>query len=333
MATGRTISASFLTKTDRKVLEHCKAISDLISSEIPDESLKKEFLKKYGKISYTRDGGMGLGAGKLQRDAICTRGRQGKAPFSNRNLRWHPMVVAQKPITYAKGIEEIRIEGKDEEQLLIFVVKIKDKKYEYPADRVHELPERFVALPKHWVKHIDRLKHWNDTLWTQNSCVIPAYEACNPKHSLETYAVLALSVAVEYYNLKFDSLLPLIIELLQNQTIDRKLFLPSKEFPLDKVSILTCPVCKLPLSDGLNRFRKEERVETWQPSWRRSKKKEGDDGSNQILHINPLSELEIRHKPDTVRFGHRWCNVAMTDHSLEETINFMEFIVNSHKNK
>lgn len=242
------------------------------------------------------------------------------------------MVVAEQPIKYAKEIERIEIEGEDEEQILVFVVKINGKEQKYPADKVHELPQRYVALPKHWIEHIDRLRHWNDTLWTQNSCCIPAYEACEWQDSLETYATLAIAVAVEYYNLNYDILYNKIVNLLKKQQIDKNVKLPTNLFPKDKQSITTCPVCKLPLSDNLQRFRKENRVPTWQPTWRRSKKTEGDDGSNQILHINPLIETEIRHKANTVRYGHRWCNVAMTDHSLNETIDFMKFIVNTHKN-
>ena len=166
MATGRTISASFLTDFDKKVIEVCNEISDLIKNKIADKTQKADFYKQFGKISYTRDGGLGLGGGKLQRDTICTRGRQGKAPYSNRNLRWHPLVVAEQPIYYAKEIERIEIQGEDDEQVLVFIVKINGKEQEFPSDKVHELPERFVALPKHWIEHINTLKHWNDTLWT-----------------------------------------------------------------------------------------------------------------------------------------------------------------------
>jgi len=74
MATGRTISASFLTDLDTKVIEFCNSISELILNSIEDKNLKKDFKKQYGKISYTRDSGLGLGGGKLQRDAVCTRG-------------------------------------------------------------------------------------------------------------------------------------------------------------------------------------------------------------------------------------------------------------------
>lgn len=58
MATGRTISASFLTDLDRKVIELCELISSAICDSIPKDESKKEFKKEYGKISYTRDGGL-----------------------------------------------------------------------------------------------------------------------------------------------------------------------------------------------------------------------------------------------------------------------------------
>ena len=119
MASGRTISASFLTDFDRKVIDLCELISRSLQSSIPDPKLKKEYWKEFGKLSFTRDGGLGLGAGKLQRDAICTRGRGGKAPFSNRNLRWHPLVVAATKPHFAKEIEKIKIQ----DDVLIFVVK------------------------------------------------------------------------------------------------------------------------------------------------------------------------------------------------------------------
>ena len=111
MATGRTVSANHLTKLDKSVLELCKEISTTVKENIEDKELKKEFWNDYGKVSLTRDAGAGRGGGKLQRDALCVRGRQGKAPYSNRNLRWHPLTVAAQEITFARPIEGIEIEG------------------------------------------------------------------------------------------------------------------------------------------------------------------------------------------------------------------------------
>ena len=227
MATGRTISASFLTDLDLKVIELCNSISDLILNLISDEDLKKDFKEQYGKISKTRDAGAGRGGGKLQRDAICTRGKSGNAPYSNRNLRWHPMVVAAQKIDFAKPIERIEIEG---EQTLIFVIKENGNEEKIYAENVHTLNNRYVTLPEHWIEHINILKNWRDE-WLQNRCVIPAYEACDWIDSVETYAVLAISIAVEYYNVDFDKLFTQVIDLLKNQQIDTKIILPSNIFP------------------------------------------------------------------------------------------------------
>jgi hypothetical protein len=61
------------------------------------------------------------------------------------------------------------------------------------------------------------------------------------------------------------------------------------------------------------------------------KRKEGAPESIQLFHVEPLIETEIRHTPRLTRYGHRWCNVAMADRSLEETIDFMEAIVKAHR--
>ncbi len=219
---------------------------------------------------------MGLGGGKLQRDAVCTRGRQGKAPFSNRNLRWHPLIVAENKPDFAEKIERIEIEGEDDAQVLVFVIKDNSgREVKYPSDKVHEIKGRFVSLPEHWYPHINRLKHWSDTLWTQNSCVIPALEACNWFDSVETYAVLGIALAVDLYGANFETLYREIIQILQNQNIDRGITLPSSVFPSDKNDIIKCPVCRLNISQDLERFRSSSRGITWQPAWRIFKKRRG----------------------------------------------------------
>ena len=328
MASGRTISASFLTDLDTKVIELCETISKELENCILIDNDKMQYKKGFGKISKTRDGGLGLGGGKLQRDAVCTRGRGGKAPFSNRNLRWHPLVVSAEKPSFAKEIERIEIE----DDTIIFIIKEKDgREAAYPSDKTHELPERYAAISKHWQPHINTLKNWNDTQWTQNSCVITALEACNWQDSVETYVVLGLAVAVELYKADFSKTYNAIVKILKNQHIDNSIQLPTKKFPNSKEEITDCPISKISIAGNLNQFRKEKRAETWQPNWRGSKKNEGDDASIQIMHINPLTEKEIRHNAENVRYGFRWCNIAMTDHSLAETLDFMKHIVKAHK--
>lgn len=331
MASGRTVSAKLLTQLDGRAIQLCQSISDGIGESITDAARRKDFRNQYGKINATRDAGTGKGGKKLQTAALCTRGRQGKAPFSNRNLRWHPLVVAAEKPPFAKEIERIEIQGTGNAQTLNFVLKdARGRQRKFPADKVYSMPERFVALPKHWLPHIEALRNRSDALWTQNSCVISAAEACDWWDAVETYAVLGIAIAVEFYGADFDELHRKVVSLLQSQSVDRKVALPTQYFPVAGADILQCPLCRRRVSATLEDFRKAERGETWQPAWRTSKQQEGDDSSIQLMHVNPLVEKEIRHRADNVRYGHRWCNVAMTDHSLDETLDFMEFVVNAH---
>lgn len=331
MASGRTISASFLTGLDDRVIRLCQSISAAVGESITGADKQRDFAKQYGKISATRDAGTGVGAGKLQRDALCTRGRQGKAPFSNRNLRWHPLIVAAEKPSFAKEIERIEIQGTGDTQTLNFVIKdARGRQRKFPADKVYSIPGKFVALPKHWLPHIESLRHWSDALWTQNSCVIAAQETCDWRDAVETYSVLGIAIAVEFYGADLDKLYGKVVSLLQGQTVDKSVSLPTSAFPAAGDDILQCPLCRRQVSETLEDFRKAERGETWQPAWRTSKQNEGDDSSIQLMHVNPLVEREIRHQADNVRYGHRWCNVAMTDHSLDETLDFMEFVVQAH---
>ena len=332
MATGRTISASFLNPIDRRAIEFCARIADTICEHIPQDELKKKFENDYGKHHLSRDAATGRGGGKLQRDALCTRGIQGKVPFSNRNLRWHPLVVAAQKPDFAKKIERIEIEGSDSSANFVFVIKDRNGvEASFHSDQVHQMDERFVALPEHWNTHIDELKNWDDLLWTQNSCVISAREASSWVDAVETYATLGIAVGVELYNANFTTLCDAVVKLLQAQNVDPNVTMPSQLFSMDEDDIVRCPVCKLRISENLERFRKFPRITTWQPAWRTSKKSEGDDSSIQIMHKNPLIENKPKHNASNVRYGHRWCNVAMTDHSIDETLDFMKFVVNAHK--
>jgi hypothetical protein len=333
MATGRTVSASLLTDRDRKVIELSKIISDVIEHVLETKD-RKIFREAYGKTSLTRDAGAGRGAGKLQRDALCTRGVTGKAPYSNRNLRWHPLVVAETAGEFAKKIERIEIDGAGDAQVLVFVVKdAKGDEHKYPSDLVHELPERYVVLPEHWAPHIDELKYWNDTLWTQNSCVITAFEACDWQDAIEAYAVLAISVATNFFKAGFDKLFEPIQNVLKNQTVDEVVSLPTLTFPTEKNEIVNCPLCKVPAASNPANLPDRKREIRFRPTWSGNKRGEGEDHSMQIMHVEALTERMIRHNAHNVRFGHRWCNVAMTDHSISETVDFMDFVVKAHNRK
>lgn len=329
MAKGRTVSARCLTKKDEQIIGICKKISDKIEENISSLDQKIDFRNNWGKISKSRDGGAGRGAGKLQRDALCTRGKTDKTPISNRNLRWHPLVVASSKVDYAKEIEEVKVIDDD----LYFIVKDSSGNIiEYKSDEVYKLEERYVIKSEDWDKYVSILREWDEKNWTKNSCVIPALEACNWEDAVETYAVLGLSVAVALYRADFNKLYKEIVTILEEQDIDKNIKLPSGNFPKKNIEeIINCPMAKIPINKNLEYIRKEPRGNTWQPNWGTSKRSEGEDSSLQIMHINPLVEKEMRHKANNVRYGFRWCNVAMTDHSLEETLDFMVEILKAHR--
>ena len=48
------------------------------------------------------------------------------------------------------------------------------------------------------------------------------------------------------------------------------------------------------------------------------------------MHMSPLVEGKINHNVHNTRYGHRWCNVSMTDHSLNETLDFFKHVVKVH---
>ena len=161
---------------DKRVLLFCEKISQEIFDSLPNKEAKNHFKNTYGKVSKTtRDAGSGLGGGKLQRDALCTRGISGSAPFSNRNLRWHPLVAAETLneqivkdcVPFAKSIKRIEIEGEGDAQTFVFIVEDENNEEQsYTSDRAYLLPERYVVLPEHWLPHIGKLKSWKEPLRT-----------------------------------------------------------------------------------------------------------------------------------------------------------------------
>lgn len=326
---GTTCSAKCLTDFDRKVIDLCKEISDKVKSLLPTK-YQNQFYEEYGKIAYTRDSGSGRGGGKLERDAITTRGRTGKAPFSNRNLRWHPLVAASNAVPFAKEVERVEI---NEDNKLVFVVKLKNGELrKYRSDEVHELPERYVVTSDKWEPLKEKLKGWSQTEWDKNLCLIPSLECCEWYDSVETYAVLAISVACGLFEGNFNEIYNAVVDILKNQSIyTNGVKLPTPLFPRSEFDIICDPITKIRISESLDIFRKSARPKIWTPNWLTAKRDEGNDSSIQLMHLNPLIETEIRHRADNVRYGFRWSNVAMTDHSIEEAVDFFSYVSKVHR--
>lgn len=322
MATGRTVSATELTEKDKWALEICRNISEVLADLISNNDSKNDFMKEYGRVHLSRDAGIGRAGAKLQRDALCTRGKQGKAPYSNRNLRWHPLVIAMETPNYAEEIEEIAIDSRT----LVFIIN--DALW-YPKD-IHKLPKIYCAPFDKWFAIKDELVQWTDDDWTNNSCIIPAMEYSTLEYSVEAFAILGIAIISNFYD----------IDLLKAYNVTLKVFKEhnynlSSEYPKQNEikEIILCPLCLAPLNNPPASLTLPDREEVFQPPWRPSKREEGAAESLQLFHTVPLKESEICHTPRLVRYGHRWCNVATADHSVDETVDFMRAVVEAHERK
>ena len=239
-----------------------------------------------------------------------------------------PTLNPEEPeIPYAQPIEQLEVEG---EKALVFVVD----EERYYAEEVYQLDKRYVVLPEHWIPYIELLQNWTDSDWTANSCIIPASESTEWWHALESFIVLGISIVGTLYGVEdMDHIIDSVAALLRNQDVDKSIALPTnklKHILEDKERLLLCPLCKSRLDANVANLPERERGSVWQPRWRTTKRAEGEDKSIQIMHLNPLIESTILHTTENVRYGHRWCNVAMTDHSIDETLDFMEHVVRVH---
>ena len=288
MAIGRTIGAKLLTTTDLSALAQAQAISELVANAINDTSRQDDYFKQYGKVHQSsRDAGAGLGGGKVQRDALVTRGVTNKAPLSNRNLRWHPLVTSSAENIGIPMVEDLRIA---DGQILEFQIRDDDgEKVWFSSENTYLIPTRHAVPNSLWELMKDDLRGWNDTDWTRNSCVIKVEEACNIQEAIEVFGVLSVSIAVANYGASsnlLDDVASLIVKM-------RGVL--SGTFPTYSDQLLFCPLCRLPLNDDLSQFRVGERGSTWTPNWTTSKRNEGNDASLQVMHVDPLKETSMRH--------------------------------------
>jgi len=325
MSTARTAEAKYLTKKDLQILNLCSDITEEISGLIPAGEERNNYIKKWGNVGSSRDSNIGF-AGKISNDALTTRGKSGKTLQANRNLRWTPLVFANKnhfnyievqDFSISRGILNYKINGE----------------YLNPRE-IYEMEEFAIILPEVF----EKLKIIIDSLttgqkkdfWDKNKLPIPLMESCSWVEAVEVFSILSISVASELYSVDKKKLYTSVIKVLLSQTIDKNLQVPSAKYPVFENIDLGCPICKLPLKDSLDAFRSIDRETTFQPTISNNKRSEGEDNATQLVHINPLIDSLVNHNPQNVRFGHRWCNVAMTDHTLEDVLKFFEHITATH---
>ena len=319
--TKSTINARDLTEQDKSILKLCEKISEALKLLIPDETMKTQFWNDYGKISYTRDAGLGRGGGKLQRDALTTRGDNTATPVSNRNFRWTPLVLCDVSVDYAENIDSLSVIGEE----LYININNNGTIESYKFSDCYHLPKRYCITSKNWEHVADVVSRWNTDQWKINSSCIRSYESCDWFSAVEVFAVLGIAVASELYKADFNKCYSEVTDILEKQDVDKTIVLPSEDFPTDRTSIISDPLIKLPIHTDLSNLLFSDLGPKWKPSW--SSKSMASPSELQIMHIDPLVEKEIRHKASNVRYGFRWTNVAMGDHTIDETLALMETII------
>jgi hypothetical protein len=341
VAKGRTVSADELTDFDSRWLDVAKKLALAFEELIENKDKRREFHSQWSKVSHSRDAEAhkrGGGGGKLQRDALCTRGRTDRSPFSNRNLRWHPLIIAHNTPSWAITVEGILIED-DEIRFVVDGTPYKSSEVfslmsgQSLGDCLLE-PQITTSRPycapySLWSDYAVILHNWDERKWTKNSCAIPAMEYSPAEYCIEVFALLGVAVLDNFYEVDYRRSVEAIMNVFQ--AIGYK---PTCQFnkALNLIEdMLLCPLCKARLNEPPAGIPPKARPSVFQPPWRPPKRKEGAPESTQLFHVEPLIETEIRHTPRLTRYGHRWCNVAMADRSLEETIDFMEAIVKAHR--
>ena len=284
----------------------------------------------------------------MQRDNLHTRGQGAPNPLSNRNFRWTPLVIAKALPPWANEVE--KIEYSNEEKLLIFKINGTKKK---PGKEIYELPlnmKPYCITEKNfmefWNSLSDRdkseIKDLSKADWTESACIIPAAEYTYWNWAIESFVTSLISSVYAFYlpiEEKISELYGKIKGDWKNFLDDRKEYIPFEArkilLPDEVRELILCPLCKVKLTEFPAGLEPMERPNNWSVSsfpWNTSKQEEGNKESIQLLHIHPLIEREIRHKPENIRYGHRWCNIAMADTSLEDTLNFFHKVILNQDN-
>ena len=288
--------------------------------------------------------GFAFGPNILQQNALCTRGKGSKNPLSNRNHRWHPLVASKSYIKGFKKIEKISTDeefffkGRGKERVpkksktLIFHIKQNNEIKKFKSSETFNIKGKFIVLPENWRDLNSELAKWSKEEWEFAKCLIPITEACDWFHAVESFCILGIIKAVKIYGSNFEILKEKIIQKLQSQNIDENIELPTQSFNerIKDPDLFKCPICKKDINENLKEFRDNNRGETWKPQWVQDKSEEGDDDSLQFLHIKPLVEHEVRNTAKNSAYGHRWCNIAMTDHTVEESLKLFRHVVKVH---
>jgi len=138
---------------------------------------------------------------------------------------------------------------------------------------------------------------------------------CNWYDSVEVFAFLGISVAINFFETNFDYLYSKIEKILNSQQIDTKIKLPQSLFPNQSEEYIICPLCKTSISNGISDL--------------------FDNKLDSVfLRIAPVylkTKIdENQHNAKNVRFAHKWCSSILNSRSVDATIFTLSDILKSH---
>ncbi len=171
--------------------------------------------------------------------------------------------------------------------------------------------QRFVLFERN--KELFPTHPRNDLRWNM---VQTSADACQWYESVEVFAVLSMSLAINFYKVEFENIFLQINDIIKNQVIDTSIQLPTKYFPTSKDDYILCPVCKTPLSNGISDLLGNKQ----------------DDVFSKIttIYLRPLSKEKNMHNAENVRYAHKWCANILNSRSVEDTIDTLSQILKSH---
>ncbi len=163
------------------------------------------------------------------------------------------------------------------------------------------------------VNHLLEIQNTQTTLrwWSDEKNI----NACNWYDSVEVLAFLGISVAINFFDTKFDSLYSKIEKILAFQQIDTKIKLPQSLFPNKSDEYINCPLCKTSISNGISDLFDNKL----------------DSVFLRIAPVHLKTKInENQHNAKNIRFAHKWCSSILNSRSVDDTIFTLSDILKSH---
>lgn len=225
---------------------------------------------------------------KILRDAFTTKGDNKLNPYKNRGPRWSWPVILLKDETPPTGWKNAKLLISGRGSKCRFLTKYRGWGY--------------YVKNEDWSSKLDYVKRkgWNIKKGVGRFKVGIPYEEAAKK---EDCISIALTLAYQAHRI-----LGLSDEEIRKKY--PKIFEAIKD--LGNIKEPICPFCRDPLNAAGFVELTEDTTDVFY------KRKEAEDNAIQMFHIECLKPGKFLHKPGNVSWGHRRCNVAVSQHDVSE---------------